>query len=70
MELLVAGPQAAVVTLPGAMIGDLDEPAEMDLVPDVAPPDPVGPLPEERQFLFPFFTEPRRNLLSIRRPLI
>jgi hypothetical protein len=48
------------------MIGDLDEPAEMDLIPDVAMPDPIGPLPEARQPIFPVLAKPAYDLLSIR----
>lgn len=56
------------MTLPSAMIGDLDQPAEMDRVTDMAA-DPVGPLPEKRQSVFPIAAKAGNDLFSIQRTL-
>jgi hypothetical protein len=52
-----------------AMIGDLDQPAEMDLATYPVLPDLVGPLPEERESLFPILAKPGDDLLMLQRSL-
>ena len=58
---LVFGAQAAVAAARGAVVGDLDQPAQMDLVADVLLPQPIGGLPQLVQTLGVLLAEPIQN---------
>jgi hypothetical protein len=47
------------------MIGDLDEPAEVNLIAYPLLPDLVGPFPKERQSIFPSLAKPGLDLISL-----
>ena len=66
-ELAVARPEAAVVTLPDAAIGDLDQPPQVDFIPHPPAPYFISLPPEGRQFLRTFLAEPADNLPPVHR---